>query len=59
MVVNYGCKIKAKKKNKLQAVEMDCLRHGARKAKSERVLGKEIRTQMTLNFMQTVCFSEM
>jgi hypothetical protein len=46
MAVNYGWKIKGNKKNKPQAIKMDCLRHSARKSKLERVPNEEIRRIM-------------
>jgi hypothetical protein len=45
VIVNCGWKIKVKKK-KLQAVEMDYLRHRERKLKFERVPNMEIRKIM-------------
>jgi hypothetical protein len=46
MAVNYGRKIKEKKNNKLQAVEMEYLRCSARKSKLERVPNEEYRRIM-------------
>jgi hypothetical protein len=46
MALNYGWKIKVKKKNKVQAVKMEYLRCSARKSKLERMPNEEYRRIM-------------